>query len=295
MKGKGKLNKTRISVFGVIVFTVLLIYVLSLVLVLGWGVMTSLKDESDFMTDKLAFPRRWHFDNLIVAFNNIKFPTDNGRRIIYLEEMLGYSLIYSVGGAICATLAPCLVAYVVAKYKSPMNKVIYDIVIVTMIVPIVGNLPSVLRVLTALHLYDNMAGLLIMKFSFTGMYFLIFYATFKSVSWEYAEAALIDGAGHFKIMTGVMFPMARNTMGIVFLLQFIGLWNDYQTPLVYLPSMPTAAYGLYTYTHGYIEGSLQTVPLQLAGGVIILLPILILFLIFKDKVMGNISIGGLKG
>ena len=52
-----------------------------------------------------------------------------------------------------------------------------------------------------------------MKASFLGMYFLVFYGTFKSVSWEYAEAAIIDGAGHFRIMFNIMMPLIKKLGG----------------------------------------------------------------------------------
>ncbi|MBQ3506515.1 MAG: hypothetical protein IJA89_07080, partial [Clostridia bacterium] len=69
-----------------------------------------------------------------------------------------------------------------------------------------------------------------------------------------------------------------------------------QTPLIYIPDMPTAAYGLYTFINGNkVNGLLQTPPIQLAGGMVLLFPILVMFLLLKDRLMGNISVGGLKG
>ena len=106
----------------------------------------------------------------------------------------------------------------------------------------------------------------------------------------------MDGAGHFRIFFNIMIPLAKNTIVTIFILLFISYWNDYQTPLVYIPDMPTAAYGLYTFNRGnQVHGSLQTAPIKLAGGMLLLLPILIMFLILKDRIMGNISVGGLKG
>jgi multiple sugar transport system permease protein len=165
-----------------------------------------------------------------------------------------------------------------------------------MVTPIVGSLPSQIRMSKLLGLFDSFAGLWFMSATFLGTYYLVFHGIFKGLSWEYAEAAIMDGAGHFKIMTGIMFPLAKNTISTIFILMFIGFWNDYQTPLIYIPNMPTAAYGLYTFINGNIvDGSLQSPPIQLAGGMVLLLPILVVFLVFKDKLMGNISVGGLKG
>jgi ABC-type maltose transport system permease subunit len=63
-----------------------------------------------------------------------------------------------------------------------------------------------------------------------------------------------------------------------------------------MPDLPTAAYGLHVFIKGNIvHGSVQSPPIQLAAGVLLMLPILVIFLVFKDKIMNNISMGGLKG
>ncbi len=106
-------------------------------------------------------------------------------------------------------------------------------------------------------------------------------------------AAQMDGANfyqtYFKTMRPQAMPMAL-TLGI---LMFIGKWNDYMSPLLYLPKMPTLATGLYRY-QTIVERN-GNYPVLFAGLFMCLLPILILFGIFSDKLMANINIGGLKG
>ena len=80
------------------------------------------------------------------------------------------------------------------------------------------------------------------------------------------------------------------TLGIM---MFISKWNDYMSPLLYLPKMPTLSTGLYRY-QTIVEKS-GDYPVLFAGLFMCLLPILLLFLVFSDKLMANINIGGLKG
>jgi ABC-type glycerol-3-phosphate transport system permease component len=107
------------------------------------------------------------------------------------------------------------------------------------------------------------------------------------------EAAKIDGANfyqiYFKIMRQQASPLAL-TLG---LLLFINKWNDYMSPLLYLPEKPTLATGLYRY-QTIVERN-GNYPVLFAGLFMCLLPILIIFSIFSDKMMNNINIGGLKG
>ena len=76
-----------------------------------------------------------------------------------------------------------------------------------MIIPIVGNLPATIKMLNSLNLYGKIYSAYIMKGNFVNMWFLVFYAAFKSVPNDYMEAAYIDGASEFMVMTRVILPI----------------------------------------------------------------------------------------
>ncbi len=282
-----------------LLFVVLGLYAISLVLPFIWGIFTSLKDQTAFALDPFGIPKQWHFENYVRAIDlfYVRIETnDSGRAatFVYIEEMLLYSLLYCVGNAFFSTLAPCLVAYITAKYPYRPMKWINTFVIIAMILPIVGNGPSEMQMIKNLGLYDSIFGFYFVKFSFMGLYYLLFYAAFKNLSWGYAEAAIMDGASNLTVMIRIMFPLVSGTFGVIMLLLFIGYWNDYLTPTLYLPSYPTVAVGLYKY---YSAPGQETglIPMQLTGCMIVMLPILIVFIAFRDKIMGNIAVGGLKG
>ena len=82
-------------------------------------------------------------------------------------------------------------------------------------------------------------------------------------------------------------------MFVLMLMNFIGGWNDYTAPTLYLPSYPTLASGMYQ-----VANTLQRtgrVPIYFAGLVMSVIPILLLFCVFGNKMMTSVSIGGLKG
>ena len=166
--------------------------------------------------------------------------------------------------------------------------------IVAMLLPSVGTLASEIQITKALGLFDSFFGMFVMRFSLLGSNFLIFYATFKSVSWEYAEAAMIDGASHFRVFSTIRLPLAKTAFGAVFMLAFITYWNEYTTPMVFLPSQPTLAYGLW-YFRQNPDPRYSSVPMQLAACLISCIPIFLLFMLFKNRIMGNLTMGGLKG
>ena len=121
----------------------------------------------------------------------------------------------------------------------------------------------------------------------------VFKASFKGVPQSYYEAAEIDGANEFRIMCRIAFPMIVNTFWTVFLIHAITFWNDYQTIVLYLPSWPTLSYGLFKLSTSVIQG-LNTVPMRMAGCMFLVIPVLIIYMIFNRRLLGNVSMGGVK-
>lgn len=301
-----RLKKNTITPFLLFLFIVLTLYVLSIFAVLGWGIMTSFKDKWDYIYYGAGtLPSKefgWHFDNYIQAFKLLRVPiyTERGTYFVYMNEMLLNSFLYSIGAAFFATITPCLVAYACQRYKFRYLKVLYSIVIVTMLLPIVGSLPSEITMMRNLGFLGNgefmeYIGILFMKSNFLGLYFLVFYASFQSIPRDYEEAAFIDGASHFKVMLMVNMPLIKTAVASVFLLNFIGAWNDYQTPMVFWPSRPTLAYGMYMFKFSTEKEVLDSVPLTITGGIIMVIPIIILYIAASRKLLGNITAGGIKG
>ena len=298
--------KNKLDVIAIISVVVIGIYCLSLIAVLLWGLLNSLKGQFDLLEGNLfglprspeeyEFGEGWMFENFKSALTIMNLSVTRVGKpplTVYVYQMLGNSLIYSVMMTLFQIASMVLAAYACAKYEFKGRAIIYGAAIFVMIIPIIGSLSSELRFARSLNLYDSLLGVCIMKCRYAGLYFLVFYATFRSISWTYAEAAQLDGASDWFIFLRIMFPLARSTIFAVFILLFITHWNEYYTPMMFIPSMPTVAYGLYRFQ--FTPDQNNTIPTQLAASFIVCVPIIIMFLIFKDKIIGNITMGGLKG
>lgn len=293
-------TKTKFNAYGLIIFILLITYTVVLFTLLVWGFIKSLHEFDDFIlggASASAWPGKFTIQNYVEAFQRIsvKLPLHQGGRTIYLAEMIFNSLLYSVGGSAVHTLTTCIVAYLTVKHKFWFNKVINAIFYFALLVPIVGATPATLKVTMDLNLMDTWLGAMLMKMNFVGgIGFLLFQAAFKSLDDGYKDAALIDGASHMTIMFSISFPLIKTTISTLFMMSFISLWNDYQTPMLYLPTHITAAYGLYKFNGGS-NPQYAYITYKVAGFMILLIPIIVIFLIFKDKLMGNLTEGGLKG
>lgn len=287
------------SVVSVLLCAFLLFYTCTLLIMYFWGFFTSLKTTDQFMQDMIWLPPgapwNWAWGNYERALE--LFSTtflNNGRLVtVTFTDMLGNSLIYSFIGPLISVTVTWLMAYITATYPGRASKFIYSVNMVVMLVPIVGSLPSALQIYTRLRLYDTWGYVIVSSISFVGANYLIFYAYFRTIAGELREAAMIDGAGNFTVMTRIVFPLTLNMYGILFLTAFIARWNDYMTMVIWLPSKPNLAYGMYRFSTNTATGG-SWPPVQIAGCMILMIPILIIFLIFKDKVIGRVTIGALK-
>lgn len=296
---KSKMKKRDALILKIVLSVVLLAYSVSLFIPILWGLMTSFKTQSDFRHSVFGWPEPFTFENYATAvrnlFRDVQDPHNASQMLrVYFPLMFVYSLLYAGGCAIFSTTTACVVAYATVKFsKFKLSKVIYTIVIVTMILPVIGNLPSEIRMSQMLGLYNTFWGIWIMKMTFLGMYFLVFHATFRGVAKDYYEAAYLDGASELRVMLQIAFPLVKYTYFTVLLLNFITFWNDYQVPLIYMPSYPTAAYGVYLFNNSN-DAQLSTVPVRITGCIFLLTPVLILFMAFHRQLIGNVSMGGIK-
>lgn len=288
--------KSKANAVTIIAFILLVIYSAIILTLFIWALFSSVKTQFDFDDRPFGFPLEWEFSNYYVAFLKFTVPAIiNGvPGTVGFPGMFLNSVIYALGCSLVHTAVTCCVAYVTVKYKYRFSKVVYAIVIFAMVMPIVGSLPSELSMARSLHLYDSFWGMFIMKANFLGLHYLIFYSAFKGLPWDYAEAAFVDGASHLRVMVKIMIPMIKTVISIVILLAFIEYWNDYQVPMLFLPNHPVAAYGLYRYQQS-TNSAISATPMKIAGCMIVFAPIFVLFLCMKNKLIGNLTVGGLKG
>lgn len=298
-KFKMSLKKSlkKLDAGAIIAFLIILIYSLCLLYMIWFELITSLKDNYDFALDHNVFGlpnwKEYPFslENFTNALKNMQIPK-TGRAYTTVTEQFINGILYALGSAVFSVFMKLLPAYFCAKYQTKFGKILYAIAVVTMILPIVGAMASTINVMRNLGLFNTYFGVIFYNSSYHGMYFLIFYAAFKGLSDSYSEAARIDGAGHFTVLFKVYLPMVLPSAFAIGILQFIAFWNDYQTPMIYLESMPTISYGLYRFS---MSSYADNAPALLSATFIVCMPMILMFIIFKNKIMGNVTAGGLKG
>lgn len=272
-----------------IVFIIFCIHSFMLIFPTAWMIVTSFKDGWEYMIsdNPFALPAEWKFTNYIDAFKVL----NNGN--VTFTNMIFNSVWYTFVVTALQAIVPAITGYCLSKYKFALRQVIFTCAIVSMTMPIVGAGAAFMKLIGILQIYDTPLYPIVCNLGGFGGSFLVYYGFFKSVSWNYAEAAMMDGANPFTVFFKIMLPMAMPVILTYAITGAIGTWNDFSTMILYLPSYPTLASGLYLYVGG--NDISDKYPVYFAGLIISMIPTLVLFCACSSKIMTSISLGGLKG
>ncbi len=285
-KGKGGVGGKIVSS---IFFLILWIYAASMIYALGWTFFSSMKTDIEFYDNMLGFPKAASFLNYAEAYRYITYNE------VSFFGMFANSVWFAVGASVLSVLMHTITGYIFAKYDFFGKEAAFAFILFTIALPIVGSLPSQYKVIYTLGLNDSPLILATFLGGFGGN-FLITYAFFKGVDKAYMEAAQIDGAGRLRIFVKIMLPLAIGPFFALFLLTFITQWNNYETAILFLDSMPTLASGLYQFKEMMRFSDAPNPNMTYFAGVMMAaVPVVLIVIFFGNKLMENVSVGGIKG
>ena len=204
------------------------------------------------------------------------------------------SLFLAVTVTVINLFLASLGGYAFARLRFPGRELLFLLVLGTLMIPDQLRLIPVFVMLTNWHLIGNFSGyILINLVTAVNLFFMRQY--FLTIPKDFEEAAKLDGAGYFKTFWRVMLPLAGPAIAALAILQFQGTWNDFFWPLILFGQgnehLYTMQLGLAQFTLTY-----QTQwPLLMAGSILAILPILVIFLIFQRFFIAGVTAAGIKG
>lgn len=249
-----------------------------------WMVATSLKGDSQIFTASfnlaalLPSPPRWR--NYADAVSSIPFVT-------YLKNTLLLCAVSVVGSVSSSAVA----AYGFGKLEFPGKNFLFLLMISTMALPAQVTMVPVFAMFRWLHWYGTYLPLMVPAFFGAPFYIFLLTQFYRNLPTELAEAARIDGASDWRIFWQIMMPLSRPALVTCALFQFMGTWNDFFGPLLYInnPDRYTLAYGLQQFLslHGSEWSRLM------AASTLFVLPIIVLFFFAqKTFIQGIAATGG---
>ena len=276
-------KSTRAKIVSIIATIILLAGVVVILIPLLWTICMALKPNGEMYTDNF-FPRQIAWDNFYKAVTSIDF----FRYLLNTCKILVPVMIGTV-------LSSAIVAYGFSRFEFKGKRVWFLILLATMMLPGQVTMIPCYLIFRQLGWVNTVLPLTVPSFFGGGAFNIFLLRQFMSgIPKDFDEAARIDVAGAFKIFTRVMLPMCRPVLTAVGIFTFMGVWNDFNGPLIYLYDQKkyTIALGL-AFFKGLYTSQWN---LMMAATVLVMLPVLILFFIAQDYIIDGISISsGTKG
>jgi multiple sugar transport system permease protein len=247
-----------------------------------WTISTSLKTLPDSVNVNVI-PRIWTTQAWHTIFSNYSFG-HYVRNSLFLAAVVTACNIFLAG----------LGGYAFARLKFPGRELLFLLVLGTLMVPDQLRLIPVFVMMVNWGLYAHFTGyILISLVTATNLFFMRQY--FLTIPRDFEEAAKLDGAGQFKTFYRVMLPLALPAIAALTILQFQGTWNDFFWPLILFGQGSKSLYTVQLGLQQLVSTYNTNWPALMAGSIIAILPIVVIFLVFQRYFIAGVTAAGVKG
>jgi len=250
-----------------------------------WMILTSLKGYGAYSGEYVP-----KFFTLSPTFENYKEAFTAVPLAKYFTNTLIFTLITTALMLVVITLA----AFAFSRLKFRGKELVFTLFLALMMIPnelvIITNFVTV----TKLNLRNTFAGLILPSVT-SVFYIYLLKENFAQIPDELYYAAKVDGTSDFKYLTKVMIPICRPTIITVVVLKIIECWNSYVWPRLITDSESRflVSNGIQSIRENGFGR--ENIPAMMAAVVVISVPLIILFLVFRKKIMAGVSRGGTKG
>jgi multiple sugar transport system permease protein len=267
------------------VITYALLVTLSIVFLLpfGWMVSTSLKESQDVFTYPPSFlPSSFVWQNYPAGWNILPFNT-----------FLINSLIVTTANVVGNLLSCSLVAFGFARLRARGRDVLFLLLLATLMIPREVTIVPRFLLFSQLGLVNTLWPLILPAWFGYPFFIFLLRQFFMSIPHELDDAARIDGASTFRILTDIILPLSGPALATVAIFSFIGNWSNLLDPLIYLRSQE-----LYTLALGlnlFRGQNFTQFNMLMAVSIITLIPVLVVFFLAQKLFVQGVTLTGMGG
>ncbi len=280
-----KTGKIRRNTIKVITYTMLTVWGIAVIFPFYWMLLTSLKSYSEYSSEYIP-----KFYTLSPVFENYK----EAFTAVPLGQYFLNTLIFTVvtTAIMLAVVIPSAFAFARLNFKG--KNIVFTLILSLMMIPnelvIITNYTTI----TNLNLRNSFTGL-ILPSVMSVFYVYLLKENFSQIPDELYYAAKVDGTSDWKYMRKVMMPICRPTIITITILKVIECWNSYVWP-----RLVTDNQAYFLVSNGIQEirengFGRDNIPAMMAAVVVISVPLIVLFVIFRKKIMAGVARGGTKG
>lgn len=280
--------RLRKNLARVTVYAVLIALSLFILMPVAWMVTAALKPD---LTPVFTVPTEWVPTKYFQWRNFIRVFTGTG--LPFLQYTIN-SCIVVVGNIIGSLISCSLVAYGFARLRFRGSKVLFYVVVITMLIPWQALMVPRFFMFLKIGWYGTLWPLIVPSFGGTAFFIFLIRQYMRTIPRELDEAARVDGLNSWQIFWRIILPLSTPALTVCAVFAFLWNWNDLLGPLIYLSSNNkfTVAIGLANLAQS--AGNAQWNLLMAANFLSIIPPILVYFFL-QRKLIGGIASVGLKG
>ena len=246
-------------------------------------VINSLKERREANKLSLSLPTKFEWSNFVEVFQT------NDYQILTAFKN---SIILTVGAVVILVVLSAMAGYVIQRRKDRSVKIASTIIMTGLMIP-AAILPTI-WVMQTLHIYKTMPGMILVEVALHTPFTIMLYRGFMStIPIELEEAAYIDGCTPFQVFRMIIFPLLKPVTSTVVILDAVTIFNDFTNPLYFFPGNENATMQVTLYN--YMGQFSSAYNLLFADVLIITIPMLIIFLIFNNKIVDGMVAGSVKG
>lgn len=264
-------------------YLLLIFLVLIYIIPLLWVFFVSLKTNGEVMAQPWALPDALHFENYISAWA----AGGIGRATLNSAIVCTITLILSI-------LLGSMAAFSISVMRWKHSGKVLSIFLLGMMVPVHCILIPLFVFFVKLKLTDSYLGMILPYTAFAlPVTIYLMGGFFRSIPWEVYEAACIDGCSIYRLFIEIAFPLARDGIFVVSLMTFVGNWNELLVAMVFTssPDVQTIPVRLTAFVSPYATDYVR----MFAAIVLAMLPTVIVYSIFSNKIVAGLTAGAVKG
>lgn len=265
----------------VIAFVCLLLAALIFLAPYFWMLSNSFKSTKEILTEPTnMLPKQFTVSGYVKVLTKSPF-----------FSWMRNSLLVTIVDTVVILFTSSIIGFVLSKYKFRLNKAIFTLILLTMMMPTAAMMIPNFLLISRLGWYDKIISLIIPTFINAFGIFLC-KQFIDDLPKELFESAMLDDASDFKIYYRIVLPGIRPALGSLTIFTFLGIWNDYQTPLIYLNSAKNMTLPL---AMSYFSTQhLSDLSATMAAASLIMIPASVVFIVFQKQFIKGISMTGMK-
>ena len=264
-----------------------LVILVALIVILPflWMIVSAFKSQRElFAYPPSFFPKNWKVENFVEAAT---------RGSISFLRMFLNTMMIAVPTTVFNIIFSSMAGYAFARLRFPFRNAIFMIFIASMMVPYAITLIPRFLLFMDLGFYDTYIPLIVPVMFGTAFSIFLTRQFFMTLPKELEEAAIVDGCSHFRIWAQIFMPLTKPIIATLAVFQFQSSYNDFLGPVIYISSDVkfTVQMGLNSFRNSFST----RYDLIMAGSIMALIPVVILFICCQKYIVRGIVMGGVKG